>query len=117
MKPGRRVLLVDKPQRSQTQVYVGTRKRESGPAFPRAHRREHRLRRDLHLAPRAGAPGARLELARDRSSGVDAAKAWTMWTQPPSRCSRASRSSSELLDAWIDQGLDERDRPQQSATS
>ena len=71
MRPGRRLLVVDKPERTQTQILVGT-------LGTSPHDDDHvplvvgerRLRRDLHLAPDEGDPlQARLVVRRERAHG------------------------------------------------
>lgn len=107
--PGRRVLLVDKPQRTQTQVYVGTL--GSKLAEPDYHALlvantgfggtfTSRLMQEVR-AERGWSYGAGSKLGADRER-----EAWTMWTHPAAeQVLDCLRLELELLDAWVEEGL------------
>lgn len=109
LKKGRRVLVVDKPQRSQTQLYVGTLGLKIG---------------DLDFHPllvantgfggtftsrlvkavrseRGWSYGAGSKVSADRQRD-----AWAMWTHPSAeQLLDCLALELELLDAWVDRGL------------
>ena len=92
MRPGRRLLVVDKPERTQTQILVGDARHVAARRRSRpARRRQRRLRRHVHLAPDERGPlQARLVVRRERAHGVDRQRqAWVMWTFPAADGRRA----------------------------
>jgi len=107
--PGRRVLVVDKPQRTQTQVYVGTL--GARVAEPDYHALlvantgfggtfTSRLVQEVR-AERGWSYGVGSKLGVDRER-----EAWTMWTHPAAeQVLDCLRLELELLDAWVDEGL------------
>lgn len=107
--PGRRVLVVDKPQRTQTQVYIGTLGARI--AEPDYHALlvantgfggtfTSRLVQEVR-AERGWSYGAGSKLGVDRER-----EAWTMWTHPAAeQVVDCLRLELELLDAWVAEGL------------
>lgn len=107
--PGRRVLVVDKAQRSQTQVYIGTLGARL--AEPDYHALlvantgfggtfTSRLVQEVR-AERGWSYGAGSKLGVDRER-----EAWTMWTHPGAeQVLDCLRLELELLDAWVGEGL------------
>ncbi len=107
---GRRVLLVDKPQRTQTQVYVGT----LGAKLPEPSYHAllaantafggtftSRLVQQVRVE-RGWSYGAGSKLGADRQR-----EAWTMWTHPAAeQVLDCLRLELELLDAWIERGTE-----------
>jgi zinc protease len=109
MQPGRRLLVVDKPERTQTQILVGT----LGTA---AHDSDHaelvvanaafggtftsRLVREVR-SKRGWSYGASSRVSVDRHR-----QAWVMWTFPASEdAGPCLKLTLELLIAWVDSGV------------
>lgn len=109
LAPGRRVLVVDKPQRTQTQLYVGTL--GARVAEPTYHALlvantgfggtfTSRLVQEVR-AERGWSYGAGSKLGVDRQR-----EAWSMWTHPGAeQLLDCLRLELELLEAWVDEGL------------
>ena len=106
---GRRLVLVDKPERTQTQILVGaTRHVAARRRSRRARRRQRRLRRHLHVAPHEGVRsergwsyGAYARLAIDRQR-----QAFSMWTFPAATdAAPCVALELELLEKWVDEGI------------
>lgn len=107
---GRRVIVVDKPERSQTQLYVGTLGVRIGDPDYHAllvadtgfggtftSRLVKAVRSD-----RGWSYGAGTKVGADRQPD-----AWTMWTHPSaSQVLDCLRLELELFDAWVERGLD-----------
>lgn len=110
---GRRVLVVDKPARTQAQIYIGTlggrhRDRDAVPlvvgnaGFGGTF--TSRLTQEIR-AKRGWSYGAYSRLGQDRQRD-----AWAMWTFPGIRDAvNCVRLQLELLDAWVDRGLSRRE--------
>lgn len=106
---GRRVLLVDKPQRTQTQVYIGTLGAKlAEPAYDAllvantafGGTFTSRLVQEVRVE-RGWSYGAGSKLGADRER-----EAWTMWTHPAAeQVLDCLKLQLELLDAWVEQGL------------
>ncbi len=108
---GRRVLVVDKPQRTQTQVYVGTLGAKM--AEPAYHALlvgntafggtfTSRLVQEVRVE-RGWSYGAASKLGADRER-----EAWTMWTHPAAaQVLECLRLELDLLDRWIGDGAPE----------
>lgn len=106
---GRRVLVVDKPQRTQTQVYIGTlgaRLAEPGyhallvanTGFGGTF--TSRLVQQVRVE-RGWSYGAGSKLGADRER-----EAWTVWTHPAAdQVLDCLRLELELIDAWVARGL------------
>jgi len=113
MKPGRRLLLVDKPERTQTQILVGTLGTSAGDddhvplvvanavfggTFTSRLMREIRSKRGWSYGA-----SARTGVDRHRQS-------WVMWTFPAAEdCGPCLKLSLELLDAWVSEGVTARE--------
>lgn len=108
-RKGRHVVLVDKPQRSQTQVYIGTLGLTIGDPSTHAvlvantafggtftSRLMHEVRSE-----RGWSYGAYSRLSADRQRD-----AWSMWTHPSSeQLVDCLGLELELYEAWLDRGL------------
>ncbi|MCA9606664.1 MAG: insulinase family protein [Myxococcales bacterium] len=109
MKPGRRVVLVDKPKRTQSQIYVGTLGMKVGE--PDHHAMivantafggtfTSRLMKEVR-SERGWSYGAYSKLGADRQR-----EAWSMWTHPSAEqlvdCLALELS---LFERWWDRGL------------
>jgi zinc protease len=111
MREGRRVLLVDKPERSQTQVYVGTLGSKVGEPGYHALLASNtafggtftsRLVQEVR-AERGWSYGAGSKISADRERD-----AWTMWTHPAAtQVIDCLALELELLDAWVEKGLED----------
>lgn len=111
LAPGRRVLVVDKPQRTQTQVYLGAL--GARVAEPDYHALlvanagfggmfTSRLTQEVR-AERGWSYGAASKLGTDRER-----EAWSVWTHPAaSQVVDCLRLELELIDAWVADGLDD----------
>jgi zinc protease len=109
-RKGRRVLVVDKPQRTQTQVYLGTlaariaqpdyhallvANTAFGGTFTSRVVQEVRVERGWSY-------GVGSKLGADRKR-----EAWTLWSHPSAtQVLDCLALELELLDAWVDRGLD-----------
>ncbi len=110
---GRRLLIVDKPERTQTQILVGTRGTS-------AHDADHvdllvanavfggtftsRLMKEVR-SKRGWSYGASSRTMVDRHR-----QAWVMWTFPSAEdAAPCLKLSIELLEAWIDRGVTPRE--------
>jgi zinc protease len=109
IRKGRRVLLVDKPQRTQTQVYIGTlgarvaqpdyhallvANTAFGGTFTSRVVQEVRVERGWSY-------GAGSKLGADRER-----EAWTLWSHPAAtQVVDCLKLELELLDTWVEQGL------------
>jgi zinc protease len=106
---GRRVLVVDKPQRTQTQVYLGTLGAKVGePAFHAllvsntafGGTFTSRLVQEVR-AERGWSYGAGSKLGADAER-----EAWTVWTHPAAeQVLDCIALELELVDAWVEGGL------------
>jgi zinc protease len=113
MKPGRRLLLVDKPERTQTQILVATLGTSPydddhvplvvanavfGGTFTSRLMREIRSKRGWSYGA-----SARTGVDRHRQS-------WVMWTFPSAAdCGPCLKLSLELLDTWVSGGVTPRE--------
>jgi zinc protease len=113
MLPGRRLLLVDKPERTQTQILVGT-------LGTSPHDEDHvplvvgnavfggtftsRLMREIR-SKRGWSYGASTRTAVDRRR-----QAWSMWTFPSAQDSGPClKLAIELLESWVGGGVTQRE--------
>jgi|CZKU01.1.fsa_nt_gi zinc protease len=113
MRPGRRLLVVDKPERTQTQILVGTR----GTA---PHDEDHvpfvvsnsvfggtftsRLMKEIR-SKRGWSYGASARAGVDRRR-----QSWVLWTFPAAEdAGPCLKLSIELMDAWVDGGVTPRE--------
>jgi zinc protease len=109
MRPGRRLLLVDKPERTQTQILLGT-------LGTSAHDADHvslvvanavfggtftsRLMKEIR-SKRGWSYGASSRASVDRRR-----QAWTLWTFPAAQDAAPCLALAiELLDAWVKAGV------------
>jgi zinc protease len=109
MRPGRRLLLVDKPERTQTQILIGT-------LGTSAHDADHvplvvangvfggtftsRLMKEIR-SKRGWSYGASARASVDRRR-----QAWVLWTFPAaSDAAPCLKLALELLDTWVRQGV------------
>lgn len=111
MQPGRRVLVVDKRERAQTQVYVGALGAKV--AEPDYHALlvantgfggmfTSRLMQEVRVE-RGWSYGAHSKLGTDRER-----EAWSAWTHPAAtQVLDCLKLELELIDAWMDSGLDD----------
>jgi len=110
---GRRVLVVDKPARTQAQIYIGTlggrfRDRDAVPLVVAnagfGGTFTSRLTQEVR-AKRGWSYGAYSRLGQDRQRD-----AWAMWTFPGIRDAVSCVALQlDLLDAWVDDGLTQRE--------
>lgn len=108
-KKGRRVLVVDKPDRTQTQLYVGTLGLKMGDPDQHALTVANtgfggtftsRLMKEVR-SERGWSYGAGSKVLADRQR-----EAWTMWTHPgATQALDCLRLELELLDEWVARGL------------
>ncbi len=108
---GRRVLVVDKPQRTQTQVYLGgLGAKVDDPAYHAllvantgfGGMFTSRLMQEVRVE-RGWSYGAASKVGTDRERD-----AWTVWTHPAAtQVLDCLRLELELIDAWIERGLDD----------
>jgi len=113
MRPGRRLLVVDKPERTQTQMMVGT-------LGTSAHDDDHvplvvanavfggtftsRLMKEIR-SKRGWSYGASARAGLDRHR-----QAWVMWTFPSAQDSApCMKLAIELLERWVDEGVTPRE--------
>jgi zinc protease len=113
MLPGRRLLVVDKPERTQTQILVGT-------LGTSPHDDDHvplvvanavfggtftsRLMKEIR-SKRGWSYGASARASIDRHR-----QAWVMWTFPATQdCGPCLKLSIELLEAWVTGGVTPRE--------
>jgi zinc protease len=113
MLPGRRLLVVDKPERTQTQILVGT-------LGTSPHDDDHvplivanavfggtftsRLMKEIR-SKRGWSYGASARVSIDRHR-----QAWVMWTFPAAQdCGPCLKLSIELLEAWVTGGVTPRE--------
>ncbi|HEY8427913.1 MAG TPA: pitrilysin family protein, partial [Sandaracinaceae bacterium] len=111
LPPGRRVLVVDKPARTQTQVFVGALGAKV--AEPDYHALlvantgfggmfTSRLMQSVRVE-RGWSYGASSKLGADRER-----EAWSVWTHPAAtQVLDCLRLELELIEAWVEHGLDE----------
>jgi zinc protease len=113
MRPGRRLLVVDKPERTQTQILIGTRGTAPydddhvpfvvsnsvfGGTFTSRLMKEIRSKRGWSYGA-----SARAGVDRRRQS-------WILWTFPAAEdAGPCLKLSIELLDAWVDGGVTPRE--------
>jgi zinc protease len=113
LKPGRRLLVVDKPERTQTQILVGTLGTTArdedhvplvvanavfGGTFTSRLMREIRSKRGWSYGA-----SARTGVDRHRQS-------WVMWTFPAAEdCAPCLKLSLELLETWVADGVTARE--------
>jgi zinc protease len=108
-QPGRRVLVVDKPARSQTQILMGTLGADIRDAdyFPLVVGNTvfggtftSRLMKEVR-SKRGWSYGASSRLSYDRQRDI-----WSMWTFPAARDAAACVALQlSLLEAWVDGGI------------
>lgn len=106
---GRRVVVVDKPERTQTQLYVGTLGvKISDPDYHALMVANtafggtftSRLMKEVR-SERGWSYGAGSKVGADRQR-----EAWTMWTHPAAeQAVDCLRLQLELMEAWVDRGL------------
>ncbi|MBZ0119729.1 MAG: insulinase family protein [Sandaracinaceae bacterium] len=109
MKRGRRILVIDKPERSQTQVFLGTLAVRAGEpdyhallvantAFGGSF--TSRLMQEIRVK-RGWSYGTGSKVGADRQR-----EAWTVWSHPAAeQLVDCLRLELELIDAWVERGL------------
>ncbi len=111
---GRHLVFVDKPERTQTQILIGSLGTSAhDPDHVAAHRRERRLRRHVHVASHArGARQARLVIRRvaRASASIGGATRSRCGRSPPSTDAAACIALElELLAKLLQDGVTERE--------